>query len=82
MSPEINGQRVNFQDNSMSLSYGLWILFSEDDADDFQRWQFDNNLPSSYDQEQAQEAQSLFEEYDLDREFAVELAEEYMNIDR
>jgi len=81
MSPEINGRRVNFQDNSTSLCYGLWMLFKQDDADDFQRWQFDNNLPSLYDQEQAQEAQSLFEEYDFDREFAVELAEEYMKID-
>jgi hypothetical protein len=81
MSPDINGRRVNFQDNSTSLCYGLWMLFKEDDADDFQRWQFDNNLPSLYDQEQAQEAQSLFEEYDFDREFAVELAEEYMKID-
>jgi hypothetical protein len=80
MSPEIDGRQVNFQDHSMSLCYGLWMLFKEDDADDFQQWQFDNKLPSSYNQDQAQEAISLFEEYEFGREFSREIAEEYMQI--
>ena len=80
MSPEINGQRVNFQDHSTSLCYGLWMLFNEDESDDFQRWQSDNELPSSYNKDQAQEAISLFEEYGFDREFSLEIAEEYMQI--
>jgi len=80
LSPDINGRRVNFQDNSTSLCYGLWMLFKQDDADNFERWQFDNKLPSSYDQEQAQEAICLLEQHGLHRKFSLEIAKLYTGI--
>jgi hypothetical protein len=72
---------MSYQDNSHALCLGLWLLSKQDQADDFEQWQDDNRLPTTYTDGQVQEALFIFPD-DYDRVELMQYAKGYVESQR
>jgi len=72
---------MSYQDNSHALCLGLYMLSKRDNADDFQDWQRENGLPTTYTDGQVQEAMFVMPE-NYDRLEVLQYAEGYVESQR
>jgi len=72
---------MSYQDNSHALCLGLYLLSKQDQADDFEQWQDENLLPTTYTDGQVQEALFIFPD-DYDRLELMQYAQGYVESQR
>lgn len=72
---------MSYQDNSHALCLGLYLLSKRDNADDFQDWQRETGLPTTYTDAQVKEAMFVMPE-NYDRLEVLQYAEGYVESQR